>query len=92
MPQPHTPTPFWRAFESFPAQSSPTLEGRQRLGDDYTRFVSLLKATGETAGTVLILTSVFDNTTENRHNPDPNQWVTGGDRRVSRFSDNTCAP
>jgi hypothetical protein len=36
-------------------------------------------------GTVIILTSVFDNTTENRHNPDPNQWVTGGDRSVDEM-------
>jgi hypothetical protein len=36
-------------------------------------------------GTVLILTSTFDNTTENPHNPDPNQWVTGGDRSVDEM-------
>lgn len=36
-------------------------------------------------GTVLVLTSVFDNTSENRHNPDPDQWVTGGDRSIDEM-------
>ena len=36
-------------------------------------------------GTVLIVTSTFDNTTENRHNPDPDQWVTGGERSVDEM-------
>ncbi len=33
-------------------------------------------------GTVLINTGVFDNTADNRHNPDPDQWVVRGDRTV----------
>jgi hypothetical protein len=37
-------------------------------------------------GTTLILTSVFDNTANNRYNPDPNQWVGGGDRSVDEMS------
>ncbi len=36
-------------------------------------------------GTVLTITSTWDNTTENPHNPDPNQWVTGGDRSVDEM-------
>ena len=36
-------------------------------------------------GTVLTITSTFDNTTENRHNPDPDQWVTGGERSVDEM-------
>ena len=36
-------------------------------------------------GTVLIVTSTWDNTTENRYNPDPRQWVTGGDRSVDEM-------
>ena len=36
-------------------------------------------------GTVLIATSTFDNTAENPHNPDPDQWVTGGDRSVDEM-------
>ncbi len=36
-------------------------------------------------GTVLLMTSVFDNTTENPHNPDPDQWVTGGDRSIDEM-------
>jgi mono/diheme cytochrome c family protein len=36
-------------------------------------------------GSVLIVTSVFDNTTANPHNPDPNQWVTRGDRSVDEM-------
>ena len=38
------------------------------------------------AGTTIILTSVFDNTTENPHNPDPNQWVSLGDRSIDEMS------
>lgn len=37
-------------------------------------------------GTTLILTSVFDNTSANRYNPDPDQWVGGGDRSVDEMS------
>jgi mono/diheme cytochrome c family protein len=33
-------------------------------------------------GTVLITTTWFDNTLAHRHNPDPNQWVTYGQRSV----------
>jgi hypothetical protein len=36
-------------------------------------------------GTVLIVTSTFDNTTENPNNPDPRQWVIGGDRSVDEM-------
>ena len=36
-------------------------------------------------GTVLTVTSTFDNTTENRNNPDPDQWVTGGERSVDEM-------
>jgi len=36
-------------------------------------------------GTVLIVTSTWDNTTENPYNPDPRQWVTGGDRSVDEM-------
>ena len=37
-------------------------------------------------GTVLMVTNVFDNTTDNPHNPDPNQWVVRGDRTVDEMS------
>jgi len=37
-------------------------------------------------GTVILLTSVFDNTTENPHNPDPDQWVAQGDRSIDEMS------
>ena len=37
-------------------------------------------------GTVLIVTSVFDNTANNPHNPDPNQWVVAGSRTVDEMS------
>ena len=36
-------------------------------------------------GTVLMMSSTFDNTTENPHNPDPRQWVTGGDRSIDEM-------
>lgn len=36
-------------------------------------------------GTVLIMTSTFDNTTANPHNPDPDQWVYGGDRSIDEM-------
>jgi hypothetical protein len=36
-------------------------------------------------GTVLIMTSTFDNTADNPYNPDPDQWVTGGDRSVDEM-------
>ena len=38
------------------------------------------------AGTVLLFTSVFDNTERNRLNPDPNQWVVFGRRGVDEMS------
>jgi hypothetical protein len=37
-------------------------------------------------GTVLIVTSVHDNTAANKNNPDPRQWVTGGDRTVDEMA------
>ena len=37
-------------------------------------------------GTVLQLTSVFDNTVNNPLNPDPNQWVVFGRRGVDEMS------
>lgn len=36
-------------------------------------------------GTVLLVTSVHDNTSANRSNPDPRQWVSGGDRTVDEM-------
>ena len=36
-------------------------------------------------GTVLLLTSTFDNTVANPHNPDPDQWVYGGDRSIDEM-------
>ena len=36
-------------------------------------------------GTVLLLSSTFDNTTANPHNQDPDQWITGGDRSVDEM-------
>lgn len=36
-------------------------------------------------GTVLLMTSVFDNTADNPHNPDPDQWVYGGDRSIDEM-------
>jgi len=38
------------------------------------------------AGTVLLFTSVFDNSAENPLNPDPNQWVVFGRRGVDEMS------
>jgi hypothetical protein len=37
-------------------------------------------------GTVLLVTSVFDNTTANKNNPDPRQWVSGGERTVDEMA------
>jgi len=37
-------------------------------------------------GTVLLFTAVFDNTTNNPINPDPDQWVTFGQRGVDEMS------
>ena len=37
-------------------------------------------------GTVLMVTNHFDNTSDNPHNPDPNQWVVRGDRTVDEMS------
>jgi hypothetical protein len=36
-------------------------------------------------GTVLRITSWYDNTAANRNNPDPNQWVGFGDRTVDEM-------
>jgi hypothetical protein len=36
-------------------------------------------------GTTLLLTSVFDNTRENRYNPDPDVWVYRGDRSIDEM-------
>ena len=38
------------------------------------------------AGTMLLFTSVFDNSAENPLNPDPNQWVVFGRRGVDEMS------
>ncbi len=38
------------------------------------------------AGTMLLFTSVFDNSEENPLNPDPNQWVVFGRRGVDEMS------
>ena len=38
------------------------------------------------AGAVIILTAWFDNTADNPHNPDPDQWVSGGDRTTDEMS------
>jgi hypothetical protein len=38
------------------------------------------------AGTMLLFTSVFDNTADNPLNPDPNQWVVFGRRGVDEMS------
>jgi hypothetical protein len=37
-------------------------------------------------GTVLVLTSYYDNTAENPANPDPDQWVVHGRRTGSEMS------
>ena len=37
-------------------------------------------------GTALIVTSWFDNTVNNKHNPDPDQWVVFGKRTVDDMS------
>jgi mono/diheme cytochrome c family protein len=37
-------------------------------------------------GTVLITTSIFDNTAANSYNPDPKQWVVAGSRTVDEMS------
>jgi hypothetical protein len=36
-------------------------------------------------GTILKITSWYDNTTANPNNPDPNQWVGFGDRTVDEM-------
>ncbi|MEX2581676.1 MAG: cytochrome c [Gemmatimonadota bacterium] len=38
------------------------------------------------AGAVLVLTGYYDNTADNPHNPDPNQWVGSGDRTSDEMS------
>jgi hypothetical protein len=37
-------------------------------------------------GTVIRITSWHDNTSANRFNPDPNQWVGDGDRTIDEMS------
>jgi hypothetical protein len=37
-------------------------------------------------GTVLMVTTVHDNTAGNKNNPDPRQWVTWGDRTVDEMA------
>jgi len=37
-------------------------------------------------GTVLLVTTVHDNTAANKNNPDPRQWVTWGDRTVDEMA------
>ena len=37
-------------------------------------------------GTVLLVRSVHDNTAANKNNPDPRQWVSGGDRTVDEMA------
>ena len=37
-------------------------------------------------GTVLLVTSIHDNTAGNRNNPDPRQWVIWGDRTVDEMA------
>jgi hypothetical protein len=37
-------------------------------------------------GTVLIVTSIHDNTAGNKNNPDPRQWVIGGPRTVDEMA------
>jgi hypothetical protein len=37
-------------------------------------------------GTVLVVTTVHDNTAGNKNNPDPRQWVTGGSRTVDEMA------
>jgi hypothetical protein len=36
-------------------------------------------------GTILKITSWYDNTAANKNNPDPNQWVGWGDRTVDEM-------
>jgi len=36
-------------------------------------------------GTILKVTAWYDNTTGNKNNPDPNQWVGFGDRTVDEM-------
>ena len=37
-------------------------------------------------GTVLIVTTIHDNTAANKNNPDPRQWVAGGSRTVDEMA------
>jgi hypothetical protein len=37
-------------------------------------------------GTVIHVTAFYDNTTNNKNNPDPNQWVGFGDRTVDEMA------
>jgi mono/diheme cytochrome c family protein len=38
------------------------------------------------AGAVLVITGYYDNTANNKNNPDPSQWVTGGSRTADEMS------
>jgi mono/diheme cytochrome c family protein len=38
------------------------------------------------AGAVLVITGYYDNTANNKSNPDPTQWVTGGSRTADEMS------
>ena len=38
------------------------------------------------AGSVLVITGYYDNTTANKQNPDPNQWVGSGSRSADEMS------
>ena len=40
------------------------------------------------AGTIIVTTAWHDNTENNPHNPDPNQWVGWGDRTVDEMAHN----
>ncbi len=37
-------------------------------------------------GTVLLVTSVHDNTAANKNNPDPRQWISGGERTIDEMA------
>jgi hypothetical protein len=37
-------------------------------------------------GTIIHVTAFYDNTTANKNNPDPNQWVGYGDRTVDEMA------
>lgn len=37
-------------------------------------------------GTILLVTSVHDNTAANKNNPDPRQWISGGERTIDEMA------